>query len=260
MVPLTESQAKALAAIALAWPDTEILLIGALALGRHIPMSHRTTNDLDLAVAVAIEDFPGPITSLKGWAPHPKKKEHCFVSPDGQEVDLLPAGEALIAQGYVDWPSGHRMSLVGFDLAFAHGTKETAGSTTVLVPPAPVIAFLKMRAWLDRPHRDKDLADIAHLLVLYVDNDDDRRFEDDMLDFDSEAVSPFLLGRDLARIMKDEHAAHVEQFLEQVSPERIAAHGPSSLFSLFSADDAEQALESFRRGLEVGRRSPDRPK
>ena len=123
-------------------------------------MSHRKTDDLDLVVAVPLEDFPGPMKSLPGWRSHPKK-EHCFFSPDGQQVDLVPAGAALVAQGYVEWPSGARMSLAGFDLAFAHATRELAGSTAVLVPPAPVIALLKMRAWLDRPHiREKDLADM----------------------------------------------------------------------------------------------------
>ncbi|MCA9619915.1 MAG: hypothetical protein KC731_12910 [Myxococcales bacterium] len=49
------------------------------------------------------------------------------------------------------------------------------GDTTMLVPTAPVIAFLKMRAWLDRPAvRTKDLGDLAHLLAGHVGDDDDR--------------------------------------------------------------------------------------
>ena len=221
-------------------------------------MSHRKTDDLDLVVAVPLEDFPGPMKSLPGWRSHPKK-EHCFFSPDGQQVDLVPAGAALVAQGYVEWPSGARMSLAGFDLAFAHATRELAGSTAVLVPPAPVIALLKMRAWLDRPHiREKDLADIAHLLVLYVSDDDVRHFEEEYvvdLGLEFEAVSPFLLGHDLGRIMADEHAVHVEEFVRKVSPEKLAAFGPPSLSS---ADHAERAIDVFRRGLDAGRRSPER--
>ncbi len=248
MVPLTEAQAKALAAIADAWPDTEIALIGALALGHRIPMDHRGTDDLDLAVAIPIEGFPGPLPSLEGWRRH-RKMAHRFFSPDGQMVDVLPAGEGLIAQGYVEWPTGERMSLLGFDLAFTHNTVEQAGTTTVSVPTAPVLALLKMRAWLDRPYiREKDLGDIAHLLALYVGDDDDRRFEDEVFDLDLafEEVSSFMLGRDLAQIMNDDHAAHVDGFLTAATAERLAVHGPQSWSSV---EDAERALDCFRRGL-----------
>lgn len=249
MVPLTPFQAAALAAIRAAWPDTEAILIGALALGHHIPMDHRTTDDLDLAIAVPIEDFPGPLSSLEGWR-RDARMEHRFFSSDGQMVDVLPAGESLIEKGYIDWPSGERMSLIGFDLAFAHNTKEAAGETTVLVPSAPVLALLKMRAWLDRPERrKKDLGDLAHLLVGHVGDDDDRRFTDDVFDLalDFEDVSPFLLGRDLALVLTAAHRAHVDQFLAKVTPEKLTPQGP---LSWISADDAERALASFRRGLE----------
>ncbi len=194
MVPLSDWQASALAAIEGAFPDSEVVLIGALALGHHIPMDHRTTDDLDLAVAIPIripmKDFPGPLVQ---WERH-KKVEHRFFSEDGQMVDVLPAGHELIEQGFIEWPAGERMSLVGFDLAFAHHTREQAGNTTVLVPTAPVLAFLKMRAWLDRPEmRQKDLGDLAHLLVGYVGDDDDRRLEDEVfeLGLDFEDISPF---------------------------------------------------------------------
>lgn len=47
MVPLTSRQADALAAIQDAFPDADVVLIGALALGHHISMEHRHTDDLD---------------------------------------------------------------------------------------------------------------------------------------------------------------------------------------------------------------------
>lgn len=249
MVPLSPSQAAALAAILAALPDTEAVLIGALALGHHIEMGHRQTDDLDLAIAVPLEDFPGPLASLEGWTPH-RTMEHRFFSPEGQMVDVLPAGETLVATGYIDWPSGERMSLVGFDLAFTHNTREAAGDTTVLVPSAPVLAFLKMRAWLDRPEsRQKDLGDLAYLLVGHVGDDDDRRFTDEVFDLtlDFPDVSPFLLGRDLALVLTPPHRTHVDEFLQKATPEKLAAHGPPSWLS---ADDAARALSSFRRGLE----------
>lgn len=245
MVPLTAPQAAALAAIRAAFPDSDVVLIGALALGHHIPMEHRTTDDLDLAVAMPMEGFPGP---LERWERH-RKMQHRFFSDEGQMVDVLPAGRELIEQGFVEWPDGEQMSLVGLDLAFAHHTREEAGDTTVLVPTAPVMAFLKMRAWLDRPEiRQKDLGDFAYLLVGYVGDDDDRRFEDEIFDLglDFEDISPFLLGSDLRQIMSSQHRSHAMEFMHRVTPEKLAAHGPSSWRD---ADDAERALAQFRNGL-----------
>lgn len=250
MVPVTQRQAQALAAVRAAWPDSEMVLIGALALGQHISLAYRDTNDVDLAVAVPIEDFPGPMTSMKGWT-RDTKLEHRFFSPLGQMVDILPADEALLTKGHLDWPSGHRMSLIGFDLAFAHSTKVHAGKTEVLVPSAPVLALLKMRAWLDRPtERLKDLQDIAQLLCEYIGDDDDRRFEDDLFDLELEFqdVSPFALGRDLGRIVKNDHVPHVKEFLAKATPEKIAAYGPACWHS---ADNAEQALHMFGRGFKA---------
>ncbi|MEZ4444672.1 MAG: hypothetical protein R3B72_36695 [Polyangiaceae bacterium] len=63
---------------------------------------------------------------------------------------------------------------------------------------------------------------------------------------DFEDVSPFCLGWDLGQIMTPLHHPHLQQFLDEVSPERLAAHGPSSWAS---ADDAERALCQLRRGL-----------
>ncbi|MBW2464374.1 MAG: hypothetical protein JRH11_22175, partial [Deltaproteobacteria bacterium] len=106
--------------------------------------------------------------------------------------------------------------MVGFDLAFTYTTEELVGTSTLLVPTAPVLAFLKMRAWLDRPEmRKKDLADIAHLLCEYIGDDDERRWHDDVvaLGLDFRDVSPYVLGRDLGRIMRDEHELHVREFL-----------------------------------------------
>lgn len=249
MVPLTQPQAAALDAIRGAFPDADIVLIGALALGRHVEMSHRSTDDLDLAIAVPMESFAGPIVSLDGWTQH-AKMEHRFFSADGQMVDVLPASRALVERGYIEWSSGERMSLVGFDLAFAHHTSEQAGDTAVLVPSAPVLAFLKMRAWLDRPEmRRKDLADLAHLLVCYVGDDADRRFEGEVLELgmEFEDVSPFLLGRDLAQLMSAVHRPHVLEFLDRATPEQLTAHGPPSWHS---TEHAERALSCFREGLD----------
>lgn len=46
-------------------------------------------------------------------------REHRCRSPHGALLDLLPAGKALREQKHVTWPSGFKMSLVGFDHVFS---------------------------------------------------------------------------------------------------------------------------------------------
>lgn len=250
MVPLTPFQQAAVAAVRNAWPDVDIALVGALAVGCHIKVEHRKTNDLDLVVPVGTETLYGVLAALDGWTQDPKI-EHRFATRDGELVDVLPASPALIAQGYIEWPSGHRMSLAGFDLAFAHGMLHEAGDKVSLwVPSAPALTFLKMCAWLDRPEeRKKDLGDLAHLMDGYLGDDDDRRWSDEVmslgLDFDD--ASPFLLGRDLGDILRDRDRPHLAAFLTAVTPEKLSAEGPTRWFD---ADRAEQVLRLFIRGLD----------
>lgn len=52
MVPLTPAQVEALDALQGIWPESDFLLVGALALGCHIDLSYRHTSDMDLAVGI----------------------------------------------------------------------------------------------------------------------------------------------------------------------------------------------------------------
>lgn len=249
MVPLTPHQRAALADVRTAWPDAKVALVGALALACHIRLQ-RLTDDLDLVVAITADALPGPLAARSSWTPHPKM-EHRFFYRRDTTVDILPAAPELIAQGYIAWPSGHRMSLVGFDLVFAHGAELDLGDATPLwVPSAATIALLKMCAWLDKPHeRQKDLSDLAQLLDAYVGEDDDRRWSDDVIahDLDFDDVSPFLLGRDLRAIRRDHHQPAIASFLEKVSPDALT-HRPRQRF-----DDTpdDRILRAFTRGLEA---------
>lgn len=248
MVHLTAAQIDALRSIQATWPDTPIVLVGAVALGHYIAM--RVSDDMDLAVAVDLDDFPGGLASQPEWQADPRV-EHRFNFREELPVDVLPAGASALAQGHIDWPSGARMSLVGFDLAFVHFSEVPVGSgVTIRVPTAPVLALLKMRAWLDRPNeREKDLGDLGHLLVDYIDLDDDRRWAEDVvaLDLDYDDVSPHVLGRELGVILAPNHHAHVAEFLAKVSAEKLAALGPPGMRD---AERAERALAAFKRGLD----------
>lgn len=250
MVALSQPQICALEAVQSVWSDHRFFLLGAFALGHHIPMEHRQSEDLDLAVSLEMDEFPGTLLQLPGWRRH-ERMEQRFLSPDDLPIDILPAGEKLLEQGYVEWPGGYRMNITGFELGFEHNELVPVTDTlSVPVPSAPVIALLKMCAWLDRPSdRKKDLEDVAHLLELYVEDTDDRRFTDEMaerdLSFDKQ--SPFLLGHDLRQISETKHRALVADFLAAVSPSTLAALGPAGWYN--NEPRAKQALEAFRRGF-----------
>ncbi|MCA9608751.1 MAG: hypothetical protein KC619_24275 [Myxococcales bacterium] len=246
MVHLTPSQLEVIREIRHEWPDTPLALIGALALGAHIDMSYRQTEDVDLALAISMDAFPAGLPGRPGWK-QVAGREHNFLGPSGQAVDLLPAGPELISMGQLRWASGHTMSLVGFDLDFQAAEDVTIEDVSFRLPCAAALAFLKVRAWLDRPsERAKDLRDLAHLLRDYVPDDDMRRWEESYpegLEFDD--LSAFFLGRDLTTICADHHRPHIDLFLEKVSSSALAGHGP---WVLEPGDEAERAIKALSRG------------
>lgn len=241
MVDLTDEQQRAVDEVRRALPEKRVLLIGATALAQHIPFDYRVSKDLDLAIDVSQDAFPGPLQQIPGWRRHPKM-DHRFFTAEDQTVDVLPAGESIRATGKLVWP-GAEMNMEGFDLAFEHAVADGE----LLVPPAPVLALLKMRSWLDRPEqRRKDLVDLAHLMRHYVDEDDDAYWEPALHDdgFDAEAISPFLLGRDLAQLAGDAHQPTFDAFLERATAERLMATGAWPLMA-----NAVGARTAFEQGL-----------
>ena len=253
MVALTGPQTQALIGVQRAWPEADIAVVGAVALSTHIELSYRRTDDLDLVLALDMEQFPGPLPRMAGWQQH-RSIEHRFYSPEGQEVDVLPVSMEAIERGYIEWPSGTTMNLMGFDLVFKRSVVTRVGPVEIHVPNAPVIVLLKMRAWLDRPaERRKDLQDLAHLLTSHVGDDDDRRWSEEAVDsgLDFEEIAPFLMGLDLGQLLDEAHNAHVEEFVARVPRAAMATLGPPSWRSV---DDAERAMDAFCRGLAEGRR------
>ena len=198
---LSPAQIQALRELRAVWPDTRIVIIGATALAFHHRRPWwRTTADLDLALALELDDVPGPLDRAPGWRQH-ARRAHEFTSPLGATIDLLPAGPTALARGQICWPDGNVMSLIGMELAFAHATLHTVTAGFVVqVAPSSVVCVLKMAAYCDRPtERERDLEDIAHLLDAYVDDDDDRRFDEGAgRDFD--LVPAYLLGRDVGAV------------------------------------------------------------
>lgn len=247
---LTPDQLAALAEIQETWPDRSIVVIGATALGFYIDMRWRRTADIDLVVAVDVAELSA-IAERPGWSRHPDRP-HEFRSPRGARLDILPAAASLIDQGSIRWPGGSRMSLIGMDLAFSHCRAHDVGELRVQVAPPAVVTVLKMAAYLDRPaERERDLADIGHLLDVHVDDDSDLRWEE-AADVDFELQPAFLLGRDIAAMAGRPHRDLVDRFLATVGDPGSHGHavmqrgGPAAWRR--QDDSLEKRLHALRRG------------
>lgn len=135
--PWDQAHVEAIAAIREAWPDHDVVLVGAMALAHRLPVRHRESLDLDLAVTLDLDALLDAASVLPGWSA--TAIAHRLRSPAGLLVDIVPASATLIARGSIEWPSGNRMSLVGFDRALAHHERvQVAPSVEVAVPTAPV--------------------------------------------------------------------------------------------------------------------------
>jgi len=255
-MPFTRAQRTALAELAELWRDRAFVLIGAGALEVHLPLN-RETRDLDITLAADLDEFPAGLDTLPGWTRHPRLEQE-WHGPEGVRVDVLPAGPGLRAQGYVDWPSGARMRIIGFGHVFQRSTPvEIDDGICVQVAQPHVIAFLKMLSYLDRPiERGRDLADLAVLFEHYIDDDHERRWSDEVIaaGTDFENVSSFLLGVDLGRRLAPDERSQVDRLLEMVEQGRGRRELLERAPALWRRDPAtlQRRLAAFRRGFVLG--------
>ena len=258
MNPFLPDEVEALRALVRTWPNAKMVVLGAAALRCFMPMSWRTTEDLDLTVAASIEDTTAALSFLPGWSSDPRQEQR-WRTPSGIAVDVVPASDEALARGHVEWPkSGFRMSLLGMRLAFQHAVAvRVAADLEVRVAPTRVISVLKVIAYLDRPEaRAKDLGDLAHIMYGYVGDDSDRRFSvevpDDLTEY--EDVAPYLLGRDVGAVVDPEERRSVMDFVTTINDE---ARGPQLLARMsilgppaWRDPDAVLArIRAFRRGM-----------
>ena len=167
--PFSQAQIAALRQLDRLWsPATRFVLIGATAI-RCQRAFDRTTYDIDITVAVSLDQMSAGLDTLPGWSQH-SRKEHTWHGPDRVDVDVLPSGPDLLAAGQIEWKDGHVMSLIGFEHALSNTVEiALARDLSIAVATLPVVALLKMVAYLDRPHeRRRDLTDIGFLLEEYL--------------------------------------------------------------------------------------------
>jgi len=248
---LTRPQLDVLKELSRLWSNHEFVLIGASAMLSQLPDLDRQTDDLDLCLAVELNEFPAGLETQPGWT-RDQKVEHRWYCGE-LPVDVVPAGPRLLATGTLRWSSGHEMSLTALDLTFQHNVKVQCGpGEFVSVATIPVLALLKMASFCDRPYqRERDLADLGQILSRYLEGDD-RCFEDSVFDAGVEYsnVSAYLCGCDISGIATNrEHRDLIVRFLTLIGPEtahraKMFRLGPQS-----AKDDFETRLEAFRRGL-----------
>lgn len=250
----TEAQHAALASLRMLYPGQKLVVLGATALRLQGRLS-RFTADVDLAIALELNEYPGPIASDEAWKPD-RTQPHTWIYRDEVEVDLLPAGPALLQQGYIEWRAGFRMSLEGFGLLFSEPLPVADACHDISMATVTLVAYLKMIAWLDRPEqRSRDLEDLGELFSTYLDEGNDAHFER-MLQATQQGVAypaaiPFLLGQDIGSLAQT--ASTAQRFVE-------ALEGPYQwMRSRFqrhaSLDEDPKFLASwaaFKTGLGVG--------
>jgi predicted nucleotidyltransferase len=200
----------------------DIVVIGAMALRIWLPDVPRLTEDVDIAVALDLNEFASLAARLteRGWRADPRWEPR-WQARGGARVDLLPVGPRARHERQITWPLAETvMRVVGYDGVFTEAVRrELASGFDMRVAPLQVLALLKLTAYLDSPSmRQKDLGDVLLILDKYAE-DGERRFGDEVLDagLQYDEAGAFLLGHDLrALCVMPEDADTVRRFLQRV--------------------------------------------
>src|SRR5437899_2440123 len=88
----------------------EVVVIGAMAYRLFIEDAARETRDVDLALALDLEDMAAfrDLLGGQGWR-RDERREQRWRTHRGSWVDLLPAGPRLRAQKKLIWPESGRV-------------------------------------------------------------------------------------------------------------------------------------------------------
>jgi predicted nucleotidyltransferase len=223
MNPLTPEQTAAIRELREVCGDlgAQVVLIGAMAYRFWVRDLFRHTEDVDIAVALDLDDFDrlASILSSRGWT-RDGRNEHRWRTLQGARLDILPAGPNLRRKGVLEWPrSGMRMSLAGFEHVFEAAVEAPLSKDlSVKIIPVAVLALLKIAAYLDNPAgREKDIEDLATLLRRYEPGEE-RRYSDEVLkqQLDHDLVGAYWVGKELGRLCNAQEAELVTTLLSQL--------------------------------------------
>jgi predicted nucleotidyltransferase len=259
MMELAPDQAKDLRDLQAACKSfsADLVIIGAVAYRIFVDDTYRTTEDIDIAVAFDLDVWPEFVSRLaaRSWKQRPNR-EHRWRGPHGGLVDIIPAGPKLREQGRLVWPKSEMtMSLAGFDHVFADSVeRELTPGLRIKVVPLPVLALLKILAFMDNPHaRQKDIEDFFELLQRY-EQDGDRRFSGAVFDagVNFEQAGAFLLGMDVAPLCTPDEALAVGNFISQGGDEAHLAFAARRHYWPEAYDSSDVAVESLFGAFSLG--------
>jgi predicted nucleotidyltransferase len=253
---LDEDQAREIARLRERTPGARCAVIGAVAIGHHVPLP-RQTRDVDLVIELGGEELTQLLTGL-AWKPDPRHLQR-WTGRGNFVADVLPATPTSVAAGRRA-PDGKdiAMSFAGFDLLFEHATEiQIPGQNAkVYVASLGTLVVLKVAAWLDRPYdRYKDLNDIGTILASALPEDDARRW-DIPIPGDFEDQSPRFVGQQVGQIASPEHRLLVDEFVSALVREQSpwVSHVAKGM-GLSPHDPGERvrkALVAFGLGLDEG--------
>jgi predicted nucleotidyltransferase len=259
MIPLSESQREDVRdLLTLCRPfGADVVIIGAVAYQLLIDDDDRHTRDIDLALALDLDDFARleAVLARNNWQ-RSERLEHRWTTPRDNRFDLLPAGPQLRKAGQIVWPKTQSvMSLAGFEQVFRRALIQDVGSgLQVKVIPPTVLAILKIAAYMDDPVvRVKDLDDLHRLFRLY-EHGSPRIFSDAVLKAalpDIAFASAFLLGLDVAAIAEPADVELLRAFLERMGYPAAPSEGTSldDDWTTRRAAEFRQQLAAFAQAL-----------
>lgn len=249
--------------------QSEFYIIGATA--RDITLSainhldvKRVTRDLDIAIAIPdwskYDEISSGLTAIDGFYKSAKEKQLFWYKKDFK-LDIVPFGEVAKADNSIYWPPEEEfaMSVVGFteivkDVISVIIDEELE----IKVASLPGIFILKLAAFKDRgQEKSKHTDDMAYIITNYLDINIDRAVEYyyrelyDVEDFNTFVSSALLLGKDVKRILEDNHEA-LDYFVEIIQNE-IALEYESLLINQMlethSSLKYEEVLEALQKLL-----------
>lgn len=220
-------------------------LIGATALLLHRIDLPRTTQDLDVVVAIH-GSFTDTLDELVARGFRRTKTAHRVVSPQGTQVDILPVSHKSAKTGVIAWPDGTTMTAVGLKEALDLAVHVLLPDCEIRAAPLPILAGLKLIASTSEQRRGKDdLNDLLECLEQY-ELQGERRFSvydltDKELTFDQ--AGAYLLGHELKTAVQPVTLRAVRAALS------ATLESPLPSRRLRTQDRAEELLLSFQVGL-----------
>lgn len=230
--------------------------------------SKRATVDIDIAVFIEnwnqFKRLREALTGSNDFTP--AKDIQRLLFNERLPVDIVPFGGVASKSNLVEWPpdGSIKMSVTGFRECFQHAIQVKISDKpklSVNVVSLAGLAILKLVSWDDNSaRRQKDASDLVFIIRNYLDAGNlERLFEEapDIVDsgeYDYEAGSARLLGRDISKIAYTSTTNRLIEILRRESKNR-RGHGiamdvlQGDRFAEESYEKVSAYLDALLKGL-----------